>query len=291
MNRIGVAVILFILLAFLVLLNLMFTSAVFLGIVVLLTLLVVPLLVALWTVAGLINTNNRPPGLLYGFTLLASLFLLFPFPEDVRSSLPSAFNQYKQIIGIIFLFVSFMPGRKKMSFSHYVPHPTATPPPVTPPPATTKEYLRAMKVKNELKELFLLVQAEVEKSKNEELGLEFIELKKQEESGHTAKLLKTEKWRQYIDALGKITKSLHFLKEKAHQYNLLYAEMDEDIAREILKVQKNTGFAGIKIAYRKLALEYHPDINKTEKGKKWMGRLNEAYAFLDPNKQEVKKNG
>ena len=45
-------------------------------------------------------------------------------------------------------------------------------------------------------------------------------------------------------------------------------------------ISKNASFEEIKNAYKRLAKEYHPDINKSELGSKSFVEINEAYSIL-----------
>ena len=55
---------------------------------------------------------------------------------------------------------------------------------------------------------------------------------------------------------------------------------------EILGVNKNASADEIKSAYRKLAKQYHPDINKAPEAQAKFKEINEAYEVLgDPNKK------
>jgi len=57
---------------------------------------------------------------------------------------------------------------------------------------------------------------------------------------------------------------------------------------DILKVNKKAPAAEIKRAYRKLALEYHPDRNKAKDASNKFKEINEAYEVLsDPKKKET----
>lgn len=57
---------------------------------------------------------------------------------------------------------------------------------------------------------------------------------------------------------------------------------------EILGVSKSASSAEIKSAYRKLALEWHPDRNKAAGANEKFKEINEAYAVLsDPKKKET----
>lgn len=57
---------------------------------------------------------------------------------------------------------------------------------------------------------------------------------------------------------------------------------------EILGVSKNATDADIKRAYRKLALQWHPDRNKTAEATEKFKEINKAYEVLsDPKKKEV----
>src|SRR5690348_15493749 len=56
---------------------------------------------------------------------------------------------------------------------------------------------------------------------------------------------------------------------------------------EVLGVSKSATAAEIKSAYRKLALEWHPDRNKAAHANDKFKEINEAYAVLsDPKKKE-----
>ncbi|MFH1832720.1 MAG: DnaJ C-terminal domain-containing protein [Candidatus Levyibacteriota bacterium] len=57
---------------------------------------------------------------------------------------------------------------------------------------------------------------------------------------------------------------------------------------EVLGVSKNAGLDEIKKAYRKLALQYHPDRNKTKEGEAKFKEVNKAYEVLaDPQKRQT----
>lgn len=57
---------------------------------------------------------------------------------------------------------------------------------------------------------------------------------------------------------------------------------------EVLGVSKSASAAEIKSAYRKLALEWHPDRNKAANANEKFKEINEAYAVLsDPKKKET----
>ncbi|OGG02287.1 hypothetical protein A2W14_00985 [Candidatus Gottesmanbacteria bacterium RBG_16_37_8] len=57
---------------------------------------------------------------------------------------------------------------------------------------------------------------------------------------------------------------------------------------EILGVSKNSSAAELKKAYRKMALEWHPDRNKDPKATEKFKEINKAYEVLaDPQKREV----
>lgn len=57
---------------------------------------------------------------------------------------------------------------------------------------------------------------------------------------------------------------------------------------EILGIDEDADIAEIKMAYRKLAKKYHPDVNKRDpKAKEKFLRIKEAYETLkDPNKRK-----
>jgi molecular chaperone DnaJ len=57
---------------------------------------------------------------------------------------------------------------------------------------------------------------------------------------------------------------------------------------EVLGVSKSASSAELKVAYRKLALEWHPDRNKAANANEKFKEINEAYAVLsDPKKKET----
>ncbi|TFG08296.1 MAG: J domain-containing protein [Promethearchaeota archaeon] len=58
---------------------------------------------------------------------------------------------------------------------------------------------------------------------------------------------------------------------------------------QILGVDKDSSEKEIKIAYRKLAKKYHPDLNKKDpKAKEKFIKIKEAYETLkDPNKRKI----
>ncbi|KKU87860.1 MAG: Chaperone protein DnaJ [Candidatus Gottesmanbacteria bacterium GW2011_GWA2_47_9] len=57
---------------------------------------------------------------------------------------------------------------------------------------------------------------------------------------------------------------------------------------EILGVSKSASADELKKAYRKLALEWHPDRNKAANANEKFKEINEAYAVLsDPKKKET----
>lgn len=55
-----------------------------------------------------------------------------------------------------------------------------------------------------------------------------------------------------------------------------------------LGVSKNATEAELKSAYRRLARQYHPDVNKTPEAEKKFKEISEAYQVLsDPNKRKT----
>lgn len=52
---------------------------------------------------------------------------------------------------------------------------------------------------------------------------------------------------------------------------------------EVLGVNENAPTETVKVAYRRLVKQYHPDINSSEKAKAYMQRINEAYKFFQLN--------
>lgn len=61
-------------------------------------------------------------------------------------------------------------------------------------------------------------------------------------------------------------------------------------ALKTLNVKSGSSFEEIKIAYRKLALEYHPDKNTSEKEGREFKKVTEAYNVLKNNHKEGKTN-
>ncbi|MGC8568024.1 MAG: molecular chaperone DnaJ [Candidatus Micrarchaeia archaeon] len=62
----------------------------------------------------------------------------------------------------------------------------------------------------------------------------------------------------------------------------------EDDFYKILGVGKNATPEEIKAAYRKLAMKYHPDVNKSPGAEETFKKINEAYAVLsDPEKRKA----
>ncbi|MBI3577471.1 DnaJ domain-containing protein [Candidatus Gottesmanbacteria bacterium] len=55
---------------------------------------------------------------------------------------------------------------------------------------------------------------------------------------------------------------------------------------EVLGVSKNASFEELKKAYRKLALEWHPDRNKSPQAHEKFKEINEAYAVLSDSKKK-----
>lgn len=63
--------------------------------------------------------------------------------------------------------------------------------------------------------------------------------------------------------------------------------MEEKDYYKILGVPKNASIDDIKKAYRKLALQYHPDRNKSKSAEEKFKKISEAYAVLsDPEKRK-----
>lgn len=56
-------------------------------------------------------------------------------------------------------------------------------------------------------------------------------------------------------------------------------------ASQTLNVEQNASFEEIKLAYRKLALEYHPDKNMNEKEGNQFKKVTEAYNYLKKNRK------
>lgn len=56
---------------------------------------------------------------------------------------------------------------------------------------------------------------------------------------------------------------------------------------DILGISKNAKQEEIKRAYRKLAREFHPDVNKTKEAEKTFKEINEAYEVLKDSEKEA----
>ena len=56
---------------------------------------------------------------------------------------------------------------------------------------------------------------------------------------------------------------------------------------EILGIQKNASKESIKEAYRKLALERHPDRNKAKEAEEKFKKISEAYAVLSDEQKRA----
>src|SRR3989442_823903 len=61
--------------------------------------------------------------------------------------------------------------------------------------------------------------------------------------------------------------------------------MDKRDYYDVLGVQKGSGKDEIKSAYRKLALQYHPDRNKSPEATERFKEISEAYAILSDDEK------
>src|SRR5438552_7175967 len=61
--------------------------------------------------------------------------------------------------------------------------------------------------------------------------------------------------------------------------------MDKRDYYDVLGVQKGAGKDEIKSAYRKLALQYHPDRNKSPEATERFKEISEAYAILSDDEK------
>jgi len=59
-------------------------------------------------------------------------------------------------------------------------------------------------------------------------------------------------------------------------------------ALKMLKVDSGSSFEDVKVAYRKLALEYHPDKNTNEQEGKQFKKVTEAYNIIKKQHKEGK---
>ena len=155
---------------------------------------------------------------------------------------------------------------------------------------------KAISLYNEVEKVYEETAHEVRKTGSVPLIKELEDDYQGLDSAQTKKLLKQKAWRDYHEVLGLLKEDLHNLAEVAKKYQeegfeefgeekkektgSIEGEMTEELAYQVLGLQKQAPVEEIKKKKKKLTQVYHPDHNKKVSDGTMMKKINLAYDFL-----------
>lgn len=280
---VGIAIGWFMALFFLFIIGLMFRTVEFItGILMMILMTVVPLINLVLFLKWKKNKKTSPPDeWFFGVTLLSGLLWLFtPLPFSLI--IPKFALGFAMMIFAIAGAKSIEGARGASAKSKQSPSSAyKTSASFNTQGSISQEYKKAILLQQEACDLRTETYVLVHNSNNKTLGNEWVEIDGLLDSDKMIRLKNDGNWSELNHKLEDIIKRLEKLKIQAELDNPNYKVQSRKEACMILGLDVDASKSDVKKAFNKLALEWHPDRNKSTEANKKFIQITQAYEYLD----------